>query len=245
MAAVADRFDPEIRRAISGGMRAAVIPVGALEQHGPHLPVSTDCTIAGEIARRLCKRTGYLLLPALPYGVSFEHAPLFNVSIGTGTLRRMILDIASSLASGGIKTLFVLNGHHGNQKALGNLGPGDPHKIKIFALSYWHFMDGPFDHAGLVETSLMLAISGKVRMSRAIKGFIEPPMGRAERARMARMASRSFTSVAKNGVWGDPRGASAARGSRLLAEIVGNMERQCQRHLAGRGPSHTRMSHTR
>lgn len=234
----ADKSDPALRRAIPG-TRAAVIPVGAIEQHGPHLPVSTDSDIITEIGRRLCRRRGFLLLPTIQYGVSFEHAPLFNLSLRAGTLRRVLSEIVSSLAAGGIDTVFVINGHHGNDRPLRGLcGAKTP---GVFVLSYWRFMSDDFDHAGPVETSLMLAISGHVSMSRARRGFIEPIMSTAQRRRLAARASRSFTSVAENGVWGDPRGATAERGERLLSEIVGNMEKAFSDCLAGtyRGGSGT------
>ncbi len=229
-------YDPCLRRWIAGrgGGAAAVLPVGSLEQHGAHLPVSTDSEIAAEVSRRVCRRNGFLLLPAVPYGVSFEHAPLFNVSLGASTLRRVALDAAASLASNGIGALFVVNGHHGNRGALAGLdGRARKGAARVLALSYWRYMDGPFDHAGLAETSLMLAAGGAARMSRARKGFAEPPgLGPAQRAALARKAAASFTSVAENGVWGDPRGATARRGERLLRGAAGRIGERCRACLA-------------
>ena len=90
-----------------------------------------------------------------------------------------------------------------------------------------------FDHAGLIETSLMLAISKNVKMSKSKKGFIEPIMSKSQKAKLAKKASKSFIAVTKNGVWGDPREATARKGNQLLAEIVKNIEKKCQTCLTG------------
>lgn len=245
-------YDPDVRRWIGGkkGAAAAVVAVGSLEQHGAHLAMSTDAAIAAEVARRIGRANGYLLLPPVPYGVSFEHAPMFNASLRPRTLAAALGDLADSLGAGGIGALFVVNGHHGNQGALESLrgrgrGPGRGRRgraegrgARVLALSYWHFMDGPFDHAGIAETSLMLAAAGGrgARMGRAARGYVEEPgMPAEERAAAARRAAASFVSVAPTGVWGDPRGASAARGRRLLAGIAKRAAGRCRSALAG-GP---------
>ncbi|NHW78385.1 creatininase family protein, partial [Escherichia coli] len=83
--------------------------------HGPHLPISTDTDIVTAVAEIICKKNGYLLLPTLSYGVSFEHAPFFNLSIRKTTLETVLTDICISLLENNIKTVFIINGHHGNQ----------------------------------------------------------------------------------------------------------------------------------
>ena len=83
-------------------------------------------------------------------------------------------------------------------------------KAKTHVFSYWKFMDRGFDHAGHIETSLMLAISKNTRMNKAIKGFEEPTGAKLKEA--SRRAEKSFVSVTKNGIWGDPRGATASEG---------------------------------
>ena len=233
MVLVKDQFDPELRRSISKKKQIAVIPIGSIEQHGPHLPVSTDSDIVTEIARRVCEKKKFLLLPTISYGVSFEHAPFFNLSLRKNTVKEILKDIIISLASNKIKTVFVINGHHGNQESLKELTKRVPRNIKVFTLSYWHFMKEDFDHAGLIETSLMLAISKNVKMSKSKRGFIEPIMSKSQKAKLAKKASKSFIKVTKNGVWGDPREATARKGNQLLAEIVKNIEKKCQTCLTG------------
>ena len=233
MVLVKDQFDPELRRLISKKKQIAVIPIGSIEQHGPHLPISTDSDIVTEIARRVCEKKIFLLLPTISYGVSFEHAPFFNLSLRKNTVKQILKDVIASLASNKIKTVFVINGHHGNQESLKGLYQKVPKNIKVFTLSYWHFMKEDFDHAGLIETSLMLAISKNVKMSKSKKGFIEPIMSKSQKAKLAKKASKSFIAVTKNGVWGDPREATARKGNQLLAEIVKNIEKKCQTCLTG------------
>ena len=87
MTEIKSQFDPELRKIIKKKKEIAVIPVGSIEQHGPHLPISTDSDIVTEIARRLSEKKNYLLLPTITYGVSFEHAPFFNISIKEDTFK--------------------------------------------------------------------------------------------------------------------------------------------------------------
>jgi creatinine amidohydrolase len=140
MVDIKTQFDPNIRKSIISKKRAAVIPVGSIEQHGPHLPVSTDSDIVTEIAKKISEKNGYFLLPTLNYGVSFEHAPFFNLSIRESTLRTVLTDLCSSLLANNIKTIFIINGHHGNLKSIKNLDVKlkkiSKNKLKIFPLSY-------------------------------------------------------------------------------------------------------------
>ena len=155
------QFDLNLRKSIKKKKQVAIIPIGSIEQHGPHLPISTDSDIVTEVAKRLSEMKGYLLLPTLTYGVSFEHAPLFNLSIRESTLRTILTDLCSSLLMNNIKTIFIINGHHGNLKSIKNIDVKlqkiSKNKLKVFPLSYWHFMKREFDHAGFVETSLTVS----------------------------------------------------------------------------------------
>lgn len=236
MAEARSLSDPEIR---AGSHRAAVIPVGATEQHGPHLPVSTDADIVGRVCAGVAEEGGFLLLPPLEYGVSFEHRPLFNLSIRGATLRAVLSDLSMSLLDAGIRTVFVINGHHGNLRALEGLGQkvakASGRRLDLHVLSYWHFMGREFDHAGFVETSLMLAVSDGVRMDLAERGLVTDGMTGREVRRLGRMASKSFLSAAPSGVWGDPTGATEAEGRRILAEVVSNLLGECRLRLK-RGP---------
>ena len=232
MVIVRDQLDPDLRKIIKKQHKAAIIPVGSMEQHGPHLPISTDSDIVTEVAKQVSEKCNFLLLPTISYGVSFEHAPFFNLSIKKKTLKQELIDVCLSLSSNNINSIFVINGHHGNQKALENLSKKvnqtSKKKIRVFVFSYWHFMEHEFDHAGFVETSLMLAISKKVKMKRAKKGLITKNLSKKEKSRLGKLATKSFPLVTKNGVWGDPTKSTAKEGRKFLAEIVRNLVKKSQ-----------------
>jgi len=237
MIEIKTQFDPILRRSISKKKQVAVIPVGSIEQHGPHLPISTDSDIVTEVAKRIAEKNGYLLLPTLNYGVSYEHAPFFNLSIRESTLRTVLTDLCTSLLSNNVKTVFIINGHHGNLKPIQNLDVKlkkiSRNKLQVFPLSYWHFMKREFDHAGFVETSLMLAISKNVKMNLAKKGLVTEGMTKQEIARIGKLANQSFPKATKNGIWGDPRKATKKEGQAILAEIIKNLGKKCQTCLTG------------
>jgi len=232
------QFDLNLRKSIKKKKQVAIIPIGSIEQHGPHLPISTDSDIVTEVAKRLSEMKGYLLLPTLTYGVSFEHAPLFNLSIRESTLRTILTDLCSSLLMNNIKTVFIINGHHGNLKSIKNIDVKlqkiSKNKLKVFPLSYWHFMKREFDHAGFVETSLMLAISKNVKMKLAKKGLITDGMTKQEIKILGKLANQSFPKATKNGIWGDPTKATKQDGKTILAEILKNLGKKCQTCLTER-----------
>ena len=232
MTDIKTQFDPTLRKSIKIKKQVAVIPIGSIEQHGPHLPVSTDSDIVTEVAKRLSEMKGYLLLPTLTYGVSFEHAPFFNLSIRESTLRTVLIDLCTSLLENNIKTIFIINGHHGNLKPIKNIDVKlqklSKNKLKVFPLSYWHFMKREFDHAGFVETSLMLAISKNVKMKLAKKGLTTDGLTKQEIKKLGKLANQSFPKATKNGIWGDPRKATKRDGQVILAEIVKNLGKKCQ-----------------
>jgi creatinine amidohydrolase len=238
MTDIKSQFDPIIRKSIIKKRLVAMIPIGSIEQHGAHLPISTDSDIVTEVAKRICEKNGYLLLPTLNYGVSFEHAPFFNLSIREATLRTVLTDLCSSLLANNIKTVFVINGHHGNLKAIKNLDvklkKASKNKLKVFSRSYWHFMQREFDHAGFVETSLMLVISKDVKMKLAKKGLITDGMTKKEIEKIGKLANQSFPKATKNGIWGDPRKATKKEGQAILDEIIKNLEKECQTCLTRR-----------
>jgi len=226
------QFDPNLRKLIKKKNQIAIIPVGSIEQHGPHLPISTDSDIVTVIAEKISEMNGYLLLPTITFGVSFEHAPFFNLSIKESTLRTILNDLCLSLLENNIKTIFIINGHHGNLKPIKNidikLKKISKNKLKVYPLSYWHFMKREFDHAGFVETSLMLAISKNVKMRFAKKGLITDGMTKQEIKKLGKLANQSFPKATKNGIWGDPTQATKREGQVILAEIVKNLGKKCQ-----------------
>ena len=227
-------YDPEFRKLIKEKNPTIIIPVGSLEQHGAHLPITTDSDIVTEIASRLAKKCNFVVLPTVSYGISFEHEPFFQVNI---QLLGFLRDIISSLVINKVKSVIILNGHHGNVDTL-EMMEANPERewnldfkdVKIDFYSYWHFMEHEFDHAGFVETSLMLAISDKVKMKKAKKGLITKGLSEKEIQRINKLSTErgGFPKVTKNGVWGDPTNATKKDGEKFLAEIVRNLAKECQ-----------------
>ena len=222
---IRDQFDPDLRKRIEKKKQIAIIPVGSIEQHGPHLPISTDSDIVTEIAFRLSEKINGLLLPTISYGISDEHFPFFNLSVKKSTLSKILEDICESLIKNGISKILIINGHYGNLDSLKSFErKKNRRKIKIF--SYWKHMSREFDHAGNVETSIMLAISKNVNMKKAKKGFQTEGMSKQEISKINRLAQKSFPKVTGNGVWGDPTKSSAKLGREIIKEVVDNLAKE-------------------
>ncbi|MBM2852347.1 MAG: creatininase family protein [Candidatus Nitrosotenuis sp.] len=235
MTDIQDNFDPNLRKIVRTKKQLALIPVGSIEQHGPHLPLSTDSDIVTEVAKRVAKKCNLLLLPTITYGVSFEHSPFFNLSVTRTTLQNQLVDICLSLVENKIRKIIILNGHHGNQKALSGIADKisklSSGQGKVFVISYWHHMNREFDHAGFVETALMLAVSDKVKMSRAKKGLVTDKMSLKQKSKISKLASTHFIKVTKTGVWGDPTKATKRDGMMILSEIVQNIAKKVSKLL--------------
>ena len=196
--------------------RVLVVPVGSLEQHGPHLPLDTDTRIAVAVAERACAgRAGTGLAPAIAIGASGEHAGFpGTLSIGTEALTACLTELGRH-ASLHWPALLLVNGPGGNaaavEAATGRL------RYEGRAVHAWHAgLPGGDAHAGRSETSVMLALApGDVRLENAAAGRTEP-VGQL----MPALRERGVRAVSGNGVLGDPSGASAAEGERLLARLT-------------------------
>lgn len=223
---IRDQFDPDLRKVIKRKKQIAIIPVGSIEQHGPHLPISTDSDIVTEIAMKLSEKINGILLPTINYGISNEHFPFFNLSIKKSTLLKTLEDICESLVKNGISRILIINGHYGNLDSLKKFNMKKKKNQKIMIFSYWKYMNREFDHAGNVETSLMLAISKKVNMKKAKKGFQTNGMSKKEILKINKLAQKSFPKVTGNGVWGDPTKSSATLGRKIIKEVVNNLAKE-------------------
>jgi creatinine amidohydrolase len=192
------------------------------------LPVSTDSLIAEYIAKLLSEKVVAFVLPVISYGVSFEHKPMFNVSLRNSTLSTMLCDTCISLAENRIREIIILNGHHGNTGAIQYIPQEIQSKIpttdvNIHTLHYWQMITPEFDHAGEVETSLVLAIAPElVHMDRARPNSKDLSKSKAAYSSLTN-APGSFPKITGNGVWGDPMRATASKGDKLIKEIIANL----------------------
>jgi creatinine amidohydrolase len=214
----------------AGARRVLVVPVGSLEQHGAHLPLDTDTRIAVAVAERACAgRDGVALAPAIAIGASGEHAGFpGTLSIGHVALSTLLVELGRH-ASLHWPVMLLVNGHGGNAgaitDALGQLRAEgrDGHVwhagVRPAMLAAAGITLTPDAHAGRVETSIMLALApGDVRLGDAAAGETRPLT-----ELMAGLRAHGVRQVSPNGVLGDPAGASAAEGGRLLALLVADL----------------------
>lgn len=200
--------------------RAAIlaVPVGATEQHGPHLPLSTDTDIALALCDRLAAaRTDVLVAPTVAYGSSGEHAGFAGtLSIGQEATELLLLELGRSATETFPRLLFV-SAHGGNAapvaRAVARLR-AESRNVEVFQ-PHW---DGD-PHAGRPETALQLALRpGGVRMDRAVAGD-RRPLGEI----LPLLRDGGVRAVTPTGVLGDPTTATPAYGRALLDELTARL----------------------
>ena len=197
------------------GPSVVAVPLGSVEQHGPHLPLDTDTRIATALVDALAAaRPDVAGAPPVAYGASGEHAGFpGTLSIGTEALTAVLVELGRS-ADAFAGVVFV-NGHGGNLEAVRRASAllvDEGRRVLAWAPSV---PDGDA-HAGRTETSLLLALDpGCVRLDRAEPGATAPL---AEL--IGDLRSGGVAAVAPNGVLGDPTGASADEGAALLDALT-------------------------
>ncbi|MBW8482690.1 mycofactocin biosynthesis peptidyl-dipeptidase MftE [Actinomadura parmotrematis] len=219
MTRLAHLASPDTAAAIENAI--LVIPVGATEQHGPHLPLSTDTDIAVALADGLAARVPRVVVaPPVAYGASDEHRGFpGTLSIGHETAGLLLMHLLRSAAATFPRVLLV-NAHGGNTRAVTSAVRrvrDEGHDVAA-----WSPRWGGDAHAGRTETSVMLALAPhRVHLDRAAAGNTAPLADL-----MPRLRTEGLRPVTPNGVLGDPAGACAREGDRLLRHAVEDLVAQ-------------------
>lgn len=209
--------------------RPAILPLGATEQHGPHLPLTVDTTLAQGVARKLAEALDAVLLPPIAYGDAWNNEAFpGTISLSPESLAGVIADIGRGVARIGHPAMITLNGHFGNRGPAAAAAEVLTGTLPVLCLDYpgiedlaaRHCSSEPagnhFFHADEVETAMMLALDPEaVRMEAAAPEYPTFPADFGERP----MQLREFN---QSGTFGDPRPATAAKGEALIAGIVAN-----------------------
>jgi creatinine amidohydrolase len=197
--------------------QTVILPVGATEEHGPHLPANTDTLQAVEVAKEVARRRDVFVVPAVPYGVcrSTRGFP-GTLSISQEALRLLTRDILLALHESGFRKVLVLTGHAGGQhmaaleEACGQVTASVD--LRVSLLTDFEFLDGkaetPKDgHAGEIETSRMLVLREELVKGLPSKSFPVRPR---------HLILRSVRHLMGEGIMGDPSKATKEKGRRFM-----------------------------
>lgn len=230
---------PELERGLAAGRRTALVPLGSVEQHGPHLPLATDRWIADALACRLAARAGdAVALPALPFGCASEHLDFpGTLHVEPETLEACLRDLLASLVRHGFERAFLFTAHGGNHDALRAMRPRLAEAARPLELAIGDGLDvgrlqeavvaahdldaraaGP--HAGEYETSVVAWLRpGSVRGEALASGPLVVAGSGQD------LFYPSLRPNAPQGVLGDPTRATRGRGEAYLSVWVDALER--------------------
>lgn len=203
----------------------AILPVGATEEHGPHLPLGTDTIHAYELARLAGEREPVLVMPPIWYGLcrsTSQHPG--TVTVRGATLRLLVQDVITSLYGHGLRSFVVLSGHAGTthmaslvdgcEELLSSLPEA---RLAVVSVLDLVSVPGPHvetsgdSHAGEIETSLMLHLRPMWVHGTAPEEYPTFPR---------HIIVRDKRACWPGGVWGDPAKASAEKGREIMEEEV-------------------------
>jgi creatinine amidohydrolase len=214
--------------------RTVLLPIGATEEHGPHLPLGTDTFQAVDVCRRLAMRRSIFVAPSIPYGVcrsTFDHPG--TLSIKTETLKNLISDVVFALYRQGLRNMVVLSGHAGRTHNAALIDAGEYliqrlEDLKMAVVTEYDLAKGSGaglvetandSHAGEIETSRMMATRPEW-----VKGVAAPEFPRFPSHILVRDKQRFWP----GGVWGDPQKATAAKGRKIETLVVDALDQLVQ-----------------
>jgi creatinine amidohydrolase len=218
--------------------QTAILPIGAVEAHGPHLPLGTDNILAERLSRKLAERTDSIVLPTLPYGQvwSLQTFP-GSINVSNQSLISILYDIGESLFRQGFRIFAMVNGHLGNTVAMKEAARElyrDIPALKVFYFFYPGVQEvtsrvresasahSSYFHACEIETSYMLYLAEEqVDMSKALSEMPDIPT----EADCTPTLWETFTSTA---VLGDAKLATRDKGQIIIETALANMTRMIE-----------------
>jgi mycofactocin precursor peptide peptidase len=218
MTRLADLTYQDVGMLAEGGA-VLVVPLGSTEQHGPHLPLSTDTDLAVALCEELALRRDVVVAPPVAYGSSGEHAGFAGtLSIGQAALELLLVELCRS-ATDTFSRVLLVSGHGGNaepvRRAVATL-----REERREVLSFFPSWEGEA-HAGHTETAIELVL----RPDAVLVARAEPGERRPIEELMPLLRRGGVRAVAPNGVLGDPRGATAEEGRHLLNALAVDLTR--------------------
>jgi creatinine amidohydrolase len=231
-------------RELAGRDAIVILPVGSVEQHGPHLPVQVDALLVGEVARNAARRlqgqgVPVVVAPTVWSGLAEHHMTLGGTfTLDFATFHALIRCLCASLVRHGFRRIALLNGHGGNQAAITVIANELARDLgaPIAAETYWPLAAEAFAqileaqgnvlHACEAETSMVLALRPEL-VDMEAAAAVEAPMTTPSRI-SALFRARPFAEVSPSGVFGVPAAASAEKGARLLDAAGGALAEALQ-----------------
>lgn len=217
----------------------AILPCGAIEQHGPHLPLDVDYFDANYMALKVaenCKDPKPFVLPPIPYGVSYHHSEFKGtICVSNNALSALIYDIGISLAHNGIKKIVILNGHGDNAPTLKYAAQMINRDAKIFVcvetgetsdIDLYDLIETQNDiHAGEIETSTSLALRPElVDMSKAVDETLDLDNEFLDFTGARGVSWYVHTkTLTKSGVMGNATLATAEKGKKMWEIMINKM----------------------
>jgi creatinine amidohydrolase len=226
-----------------GGAAAALIPIGSIEEEGPHLPLGVDTLVAVEVAKRVAHQLPVIVLPAVPVGYSDWHGGFpGTLSLSISILTQMLRELCGNLVDQGINRIVFINSHVGNETPIMEVAI-ELRKKSLARVAMFHLwsianemakdveglVEKKFAHAGEMMTSVMLALRPDlVRMERAVKEFERPPMEGSKQEGSFKVLFKNrhinFYCLSKeltnSGVMGDPTHATREKGEIIVKAWV-------------------------
>ncbi|AEN06291.1 creatininase family protein [Halolamina sp.] len=223
----------DVEAALDNGTRTAVVAVGSIEQHGPHLPLKMDTLAGDELSARIARELGdAVAAPTIRPGCSGHHMAFpGTITISPETLMDTIRGYCDSLNEHGFEHIALVPTHGGNFAPVNTVAPEIARKLdasvhaladlgELMALMNEGLREGGVDyqepviHAGAAETAIVLAVAKELVRTDELEVGTEGDVS------TARLLSEGFDAVSENGVLGDPREATAEAGESILSVIT-------------------------